>query len=325
MKKLLPFAMAMALAAPAFGQEAVSDPVGYETITLQPGQFNFFGLRLTEAATASGTFESGDADSLTDDDASFEGFDASTTYVVEFEDGTSIAAPGSSFSGTTISGLGGQAAGLENENFTVRVARTLTDVFGDNNEAGLLAGDSIATADVVLLPQSDGSFEQAYYNSGIPGVVPASWQNASGQTVDPVILDTDGIIVQSRSTSEVDIVVTGAVPLQPRAFALSGGGSFNFVSSVFPAGATFGNTNLESSIQGGTSIAEADVVLLPQTDGSFQSYFFNVGIEGVIPASWQDSAGNDASGVVLTPALIIQRRGGDTAGVLNQPEFYNNL
>lgn len=327
MKKFIPFALAAAFTASALGQEAVSNPVGYETITLQPGQFNFFGLRLSNPVLASGAFESGTADSLTDNEGNFAFAAAGTDYVVEFPDGSVIVTDGSNLAAAgIISNLGGGAVGFETSNYIIREVSTLTDVFGPANEAGLLAASSIANADVVQLANADGTFNQVYFNEGIPGVIDASWQDAAGNVVDPPILYTDGIIVQSRSTSPVSVVVSGSVVLQPKAFSLSGDGSFNFVSSVFPAGSTLGNSGLQSTVTASDSIASADIVFFPQADGTFQQFFFNSGIPGVIDPSWQDAGGADATNQIIPPAFIIQRRAtGDTTGTITPPASYNNL
>ncbi|MFT7444093.1 MAG: hypothetical protein ACI9AF_000993 [Granulosicoccus sp.] len=69
--------------------EAFTKPSGFETLTLAPGAFNLIGVRLFNPVVVSGTFESQDGSSLTDDEANFA-LTAATSYIVEFSNGASI-------------------------------------------------------------------------------------------------------------------------------------------------------------------------------------------------------------------------------------------
>lgn len=331
MTTLKSVAIAVGLASSAFGQ-ATSPVVGYETITLQPGQFNFFGLRFSERTEATGQFETGDTTGLSDDEGDFSFVEAGETYLIEFDGGSSIVVPDTNISGSGVTGVDG--TGLAGVDYTIRRVATLTDVFGENNEAGLQAGTGLDNADVIFLPQPDGSFDQVFRNEGlvIGGnvIVPPTWQDASNNVVDPPLVFTDAILVETQpGASTTEFVVAGALITSEQAFDLNGGDAFNFLSSIYPVGATLGNSGLSDSLTPGTGVDNADVVFLPRPDGSFDQYFFNPGLvvggNVLVPPAWQDTANVDSTNEPLTSGFIVLRRGADTTGVISPPPVVADL
>ena len=63
----------LGLAGSASAVTATSNVVGYETVTLQPNQFNLVGFRLHGTERSSGTFDGSTDTSLTDSSANFDG------------------------------------------------------------------------------------------------------------------------------------------------------------------------------------------------------------------------------------------------------------
>lgn len=332
MKKLLPFAVAAALCAPAFGQSATSQPVGYETIELRPSSFTLLGLRLADSPVATGEFDSTSDDQLTDNEANFSAFVDAETYVVEFANGAIITALGSDFTTDSLDNLSGDLSSLVTS-YTVRTARTLTDVFGADNSLGLNSTTSVDTADVVHIPNAAGVLERFYYapeqNLGF-ATLPAGWKDSGGNDADPVIDLTDSIFVQRRGGDEsIDLVVTGSVVLEQKALNLVGDGSFNFVGGVFPSGATLDNSGLQAVVTEAVSIDDADVVYISDATGTLQRYYYapeqNLGF-AVIAEGWKDSGGNPAGDTELSSGILIERRAsGAQAGVITPPASYSNL
>lgn len=334
MTTLKSVAIAVGLASSAFGQ-ATSPVVGYETITLQPNQFNFFGLRFAEKIEAAGQFEVGDATGLVDNDGSFTFVVPEDSYIFEFTGGSSVVVTGADISAAgEIGNLDG--TGLAGIDYTVRRLATLTDVFGENNEAGLLAGSGVDTADVILLPQPDGTFNQVFRNAGLVVggnvIVPPSWQDTSNNVVDPPLLFTDAILVQTqpRANNEtISFTVAGSLITESQAYDLNGSDQFNFVSSVYPVGATLGSSGLESSVQAGAGVDTADVVFLPRANGTFDQFFFNAGLviggNVIVPPSWQNTSNGDATNEPLPSGYVILRRGGDATTLVTPPQVIADL
>ena len=323
-------AIALGFALPAFGQTAVSPVVGYETVSLQPGQFNFFGLRFAEKVETTGQFESGDATSLTDNEGDFSFVEDGQTYIIEFAGGSSIVAESESFNGNSVAVDGTGFTGID---FTIRRVARLGDVFGENNEAGLLEGNGPDTADVIFLPQPDGSFAQVFRNPGLSVgttvINPPFYSDLSGNVADPALVFTEAILVRTQAASSPSFTVAGALITSPQAFPLNGGDSFNFVSSIYPVGATLGDTNLADNLQEGTGVDNSDVVFLPRASGAFDQFFFNqgltVGTTVINPPGWQNLAGDNADAEEITSGFIILRRGDDTTGTISPPPVITDL
>ena len=327
MTTLKSLAIAVGLTSAAFGQSATSPVVGYETVNLEAGQFNFFGLRFAEKIETTGQFETGDATSLVDDEGDFSFVEDGETYIIEFDGGSSIVAEASSFTNNSVSVDGTGFAGVD---FTIRRAARLTDVFGENNEAGLQAGTGAGDADVIFLPQEDGTFLQIFRNQGLanPGggfLVPPSYQTLDNTVVNPALVFTEAILVQTQDGSSPSFTVSGALITSPQAFSVNGGGTFSFVSSIYPVGTTFGNSGLEANLQAGTGADDADVVFLPRAGGTFEQFFFNQGLANpgggfLVDPGWQTLGNVDASDVPLTSAILILRNGDPTVGTIEPSE-----
>ena len=327
MKPIIPFALLGALFAVGVAGAAVTKPVGYETITLDPGKFNLVGVRLFEAPVASGVFESSTATTLVDDDASFS-LVAATTYVIEFENGAVFTAPGSDFSGTTISNLTGVTAALESS-YIVREASTIASVFGASNETGLAASPNAdpTEADIILVP-SDTGFTRVFYSTFTSDPAFAGWLDADSfeQASGVVILPSDGFFVQTAvSAAPIDLVVTGEVKTTPTAFVAES--DFSLLSSVYPAGATLENSGLSAFVQASANAdpTEADVVLLP-VSGGFTRAFFSTFTSDPAFAGWLDADSfEQVPDRDLTPGYFIQKIGPDINGVASTPSFYSTL
>ena len=337
MKHITMITLAGALLSTAVSAQttAYSKPSGYVTHTLKAGQFNLIGLTLHEPVTVSGIFETVNGTSLTDDDVDFDStLTAGKTYILEITENTAdptmvgVIQEVTSWTGNTLTtpadlDTDGLATGAK---YQLRAAKTIADVFGANNEAGLLAATNITSADVVWLPNGSG-FDKFYYSPGGGfGGGTAGWKDSSGQeSANRPIVYTDAIFIQSRGTEDNELVITGAVKVEGTSLALAGD-AFNFLSSTFPAGSTLDNSGLEDGLTQATNITSADVVWMPDGSGGYNKYYYSPGGGfGGGTAGWKDSSGQDAGSTPLTSAIIIQRKGSDTNADLTPPAEYGSL
>ena len=128
------------LSGSAFSQSAVSGAGGYETLTINAGKFNVIGLRLHEPHVVSGTFDSQTATSLSDADVNFSDvLSAGKRYLVEITGGTSSEGTVIEVDGWSNSDLTGLSDIVADDatDYTIRAAKTIGDVFGADNSAGL--------------------------------------------------------------------------------------------------------------------------------------------------------------------------------------------
>ncbi len=324
MKSLaLAAAAAIALAAaPTVSAQAFSNPTGYVTETLRAGQFNLIGLTVHQSVEVAGTFDTVSGTTLTSAGA-FAGLQAGSTYILEI---TSGAAEGAvqeittfnANSITTPDDLSGQLT--NSDSYTLRRASTLSDVFGESNEAGLQEGASATVADTILVPDDSGQFDQFFYSNG--GFFGTGWrQDGQGATdmSNAVLFQTDAFFVFRRG-AEMDLVISGAVKTTDTSFALSG--EFSYLSGVYPVGSTLGSSGLEGTLQAGPSATTADAILI-FNGTSFDQYYFSNG--GFFGTGWRlDGAGSaDQSGVEIPSGIIVRRLSSttSTAGINVPPAW----
>ena len=317
--------VALAAISSASAQENTTKPVGFRTETIKAGVFNLISAELTEAVSAAGTATGVSATGLTDDAADFTTTLAGTeTWVVQI---TSGAANGTvievTAAGTTLTSPDFAAAGVAaGDSYEVRASKTLADIFGPANEAGLTAGTA-DTADIIWVPNGDGTFTRYYQKLG--GLGGNGWRSLASPTKDesgaPIVY-SDAFFIQSRSATDKNLVIVGHVQTRAATVGLIQG--FNFVSRIAPVGQTLATTGLLPTLLGGAS-ANADLVWIPDGAGGYTRYYSKIG--GLGGDGWRSlsAPAADASGTPLASGVIIQRKGAATNAKVGVPAFYANL
>ena len=342
MKKLaLITALAATSVVSSFGQ-VTTKAVGFVTLNLQTGN-NFVGFSLQPSAAFSGAFTVSATDrkhifltSATVTDDQFNG--AAGLFVIE------VTTPGASEGINTIVtdtiATGAEVvlqdalpAGVaDGSTLTIWKQRTIADAFGATNSAGLTAGTS-STADLILLPNTSGGFDQYFYSSGgIPGV---GWRKVAGGNTSQAnvpLYYSDGFIIAAKSAKSV--TVTGEVKTGKTSIVLETGN--NLVANLCPVnaggtspsteGRTLGNSGLytgnsSTGLLGGTS-ASADLVLISNGAGGYNQYFYSTG--GIPGIGWRQVAGGntDRSAIALPDGCyLIVRRGAPVSIQLAQGNF----
>jgi len=158
--------------------------------------------------------------------------------------------------------------------------------------------------------------------------VTEGWKDSVGADASDVRINyLDGMFIQRRGTTDLDLVVVGAVKTETTLLDVRGG-AFNYYSGIFPASTTLSDSNLDQTLTHGTATT-GDVVWLPSGPGSFDRFTYQDADPNAFPVpvteGWKDSVGNDASNVEITAGFIIQRRGGDVNASYDPNVLYNNL
>jgi hypothetical protein len=230
---------------------------------------------------------------------------------------------------------------------TVRAPQTLASVFGADG-ASLTSAAESGAADLVLIPDGAGAFDTYWYSSGGFGGVGAGWKQIDPVTGDSndadatttTLVYTDGMIIQNRGANN-QIVVSGSVKTTGTTPALTT--QFNYLSTVYPAGATLSTAFDEAGSPGVlragtlTTAAEsgaADLVFVP-AGSDFDVYWYSSGGFGGAGAGWKQldlatgvSADATSTDVSLDSAsgIVIQNRGDLPQGVaIEAPAFYADL
>ncbi len=340
MRTITIFALACLTAPQALLAQAVyTTPAGYVTETIKGnGAFNLIGLTMHEPVVVTGDVTAMTSNSIRDTGIDFNTvLTAGKKYTLTFTNGiqngaiVEISSWGTSagltnndlFTGVNLATLGVAIT----DTFIIRPAATLESIFGITNQAGLKPGD-ILSADIVWIPLDSGGFAKFYYSAGsVFPPVTAGWKNSSGAAAgNQAIIHTDAILIQRRGTTDLTLTLTGNIEAKTtQVFAKAG--NFNYVSSIFPAGATLGNSGLQVSLKSG-DLLTADIIWLQNPDRSgYSKYFYSAGsVFPPVTAGWKNSSGADASSVTLTSGMIIQRRGlTDITPALTPPSSYAGL
>ena len=306
--------------------QATSGVVGYETLDYVSG-FNFVGARLHETPVASGTLETVTATTAEDDDVDLGALITSGTYILEIEDGSGIIQEVTTATGSVlnVADLTGVAAGAA---YTLRPSATLASIFGAANESGLASVAAFGGSDQVWLPDGAGGFNKYYFGAGAFGAA-GGWKDDGGASVDATAVDivyTDGIIINSQPAGG-SVVRTGDLVTSDKTVAVADG--FNFLGTVYPAGATLESTFGAANEAGLTSVAAfggSDQIWLSDGAGGFNKYYFGAGAFGAA-GGWKDDGGASvtASSVEIPSSYIVNNTGGAQEVVTTAPSVYAGL
>jgi hypothetical protein len=337
MKKLSFSLLAAALASGvASAATAYTTPVGYETLSLPTGSTNI-GVRLHESTVLAGVVDTittpGPGSLLTDAAVDFDAAmpGAATFYIVEFENAAGILQEvvGADANNTTLA-LPDDVSPFVSpgDTYKIRKASTLASIFGADNSAGLAPGfGGPAGADLVQIPDGLGGLDQYFYDGD-----ELSWYQVADPFPTPVdasaipIIYTDAFIVLIDADPK-SLVVTGEVKTKAVNHMVTSG--TNYLSSVFPAGATldsaFGNSSALATIDAGFG-GPAGADLIQILDGAnFNQYFYD-GDE----SAWYLVADPfpiqvDATTVNLPSGFIFANEGGPVNLLNTPPSYYSNL
>ena len=337
MKPIIPFALLGALlAVGAANGAAVTTPVGYETLSIDPG-FNFVAPRLHPATTIAGNLDAVTATTAQDTAAGLDFVatlgvsGASGTYLLEILDGSGVIQEVTTWTTDTldVADLSGVVAPVD---YSIRPAATIASMFGAANESGLAAGGgSAAGADQVWLWNGSGWTKYYYDDFAPPTFASGGWVNVDTATaVDPAAITlvyADALAIVS--TAGQDVTVSGEVKTGATELSLASG--FNFVGSVAPVGATistaFGVANESGLTAGGGSAAGADQVWIFNGSGWDKFYYDDFAPPTFASGGWVnvDTATAVDSTLVTLPsgyAIVAATPKSLTQGV---PGFYDTL
>jgi hypothetical protein len=322
------FALACLTASQAAFAQVYTTPVGYHTQSLTTG-YNLIGIALQEPIVTSGVLTGVGSGTVTNSAATFSSSLPAGTYILEITSGAQSGAIQvfSSYTNTTITTPDdmAQEGVLAGDSYKIRPVSTISKIFGANNEAGLLASDTAAAADIIWVPTGGGAYDQYYRNSGLvigqTVIVPPSWQTIGGASAgNTPLIYTDGMFIQ-RKGGNLNLVISGEVKTTSTRVVLPTG--FTIVGSGFPAGSTLDNSGLQNHLTKSDSATLADIVWVPTGPGTYNQYYYNQGLvigqTVIVPPSWQTLGGAAAGSTLIPPAVFIQRKALTTDAVITTP------
>jgi hypothetical protein len=318
MKQIIPFALLGALLAVGAVNAASTTPVGYVTQTFKANQYNVFGLTLHSPVAVAGSIDTVAGTTLTDTGAAFgTNLTAGKTYILEITSGaaSSIIQEITTWSGDTITTPQDLSASVTaGTTYTLRPAKTIAEVFGAANEAGLLPGGA-TTADLLWVPDGSG-FQKYYYTNAAPPFVTAGWKNTGTGNADkggaPLVY-VDGMILQRRGGTDVQLTVVGEVKVSDTTYLVDQ--PYTYLGGVYPAASTLATSSLQTSLKHG-SVTTADVIWMPTATGSFLKYYYADAAPPFVTAGWKrsDTGNTDQGAAEITSGFFVEKR---TVGSFN--------
>lgn len=318
-------AMSATAALAAHAQSATTTPVGYEGIRLLPNQLNVIGLRLHAPSMSKGWLSKVNVNTPdpADDTVEFipqrdyKNPSSGVTYVLEITSGaaTNLTLEAQPHADGVLTVPGIATAGLTGtESYNLRPALTLEGIFGTTHSV-LTKGANAAEADVVWVPNGTGGHDR-YFLHGAD----STWRAVSDGSLatNVPVFYTDGILVEKRGTPAF-LQSTGEItPKKSSAYIREG---LNFVSTIYPVGATLQNFGLDDDVKQGANSSEADLVWIPDGKGGYKRYFLNNEDH-----AWHEATGSVASAdLTLTPGILIERKAPAKLFTFTPPTSYSGL
>lgn len=311
-----------------------SDPAGFTKLTITGAasatstNYSHLGMGFTNPVSTKGEVTSFGVQTITDsgaiwNDNQFNG--GNGQFYIEIVSGSHaglmsdiIATSASAQTLTTADDLSTYLVG--GELFKIRKHRSIGDVFGVNNSAGLHGGASASTADEVQVfnPVTQTYLRFYYQTSGTGGI---GWRSSTDPATDAsgttLYLD-QGVVVCRKIAGSLSLVLTGAVKIGPTVVPI--GANLNLVANMYPAGtltlASSGLYNADPALGlvGASSVTDADEVEI-YSGTTIEIYYYKTG--GAGGTGWRN-ANNPAAnyGGLSIPAgssIYVLRKNGNAA------------
>ncbi len=204
---------------------------------------------------------------------------------------------------------------------TIRAHNKVSEIFGTGTSLILQGGSSPTSADLLYFGRG-GTLAGFYYKTGIG----AGWKTLSGGAAPNIaIYPGESVLVSRNGASGISITNTGAVKAGAALVPVSQG-SITAATS-FPVGTTLATSglytgNASTGVQGGNSASSADILYIPDTNGSLVSYYYKTGIG----AGWKTVAGGTNASTVEIPAVggVLITRQSSTPFNWSIPQPYAN-
>lgn len=175
----------------------------------------------------------------------------------------------------------------------IRPHATLGSLFGEANEAGLLASDDPAAADEVVVYHGNSTTSYFYF-TGAEGF-PAGWYDSEfalgpGEAAARVVAPGDSVVVKRKAPGALELRISGVAKAGDT--ALQVGSGTTLLGSPSAGTFTLGASGLftgdsATGVEASDDPSTADEVTLYSASGA-RSYFYFSGYPGY-PAGWYDS------------------------------------
>jgi hypothetical protein len=199
--------------------------------------------------------------------------------------------------------------------YRIRKAPTLEEIFTTNIVNGPLTPGTAATADLIYLPTTTPGQYTLYFLSGAGAFRRVS---PAGATPNVPVVYLDGLFVQRKAAGNKDLIITGEVKTDITSGSLVTG--FNYIGTVYPTGSTVQNSGLENFVNPGTA-STADIIYIPTSTTPTTGLYTLVFRSGA--GTWRTvSPAGLAPTINFDGAIFIQRKGTATRYAISPPSTW---
>jgi hypothetical protein len=291
---------------PAFGWAAVESVTEsfVASATSLPGsaggvpRFSCFSLQMVIPAVYAGTVTSVGSGTIGDTGANwtqnqFNGTNG--TFYAEFDSGWIATISHSDALTKTLSFTAIQPVAIApGAAYRIRRHVTLADVFGPNNEVGLLGGQNSAEGDNVLLHSPETQVTHAFFYSTVPGF--NGWyRDDYTPAAQLVIHPGQGIMIRRRSSPSLDLYLKGSakegMTLSPIYPGLNLVGTVKGSKTLRLSDLNLYTSNAATGVAGGSNPSLADNLVVINPDSTTATYFYSdyPGFQGWFDGSFRPS------------------------------------
>jgi len=305
-----------------------TSPVGFINLSVKGtdnGGMTAIAVPMLPQVLYSGVVSTVVGDTITDDAATWDNDDyavpdpnGNSSYYVEITNHSDSNQIGTIFEITESSGSGKSLrfefqdpTGMEGASYSIRKYRTIADVFGADNSAGLKIGGNTNEADVIY--KVSGNTWARYFYQEAPGFLGGNgWRKAGDTHTDMsgvAISPDEGLLVRRKDPDDVSITLPGSIKVNDSRTGIFKG--YNLVALSYPVDVTLSTLGLDD-LQSGGNTNEADVVYKVSDTGQFERYFLQEA-PGFLGGNGWRKAGDthtDQSSLVIPAgsSVIINRR-----------------
>lgn len=194
--------------------------------------------------------------------------------------------------------------------FRVRRHATLSDIFGQNNEAGLLAGANSAVADNVLVHDPTTQVTMTFFYSSVSGFT--GWYRDNFTPASTLaVYPEQGLMVRRRASGNLSVYLNGAAKEGPTRVPVYAGynlvGTLKGTKNMMLSELNLYTGNAATGIQAGSSLTTADNLMVVRPDSTTISYFYS-NLSGNV--GWYDASYSSASNAIVSAgsAFFINRK-----------------
>ena len=310
-----------------------TSPVGFINLKINGtdnGGMTAISVPMLPQVLYSGVISGAAGSTITDDSATWSDNDyavadpnGNASYYAEITSHTDASKVGTILEITASSGssktltVGSDATGLDGASYSIRQFRTISDVFGSDNLAGLTSGAGSSSSDIIYKVGAAG-WERYYFQTAPVFAGGNGWRKAGDNQTDMkdvAIFPDEGLIVRRRDASDISITLPGSIKTNDSRTTLLQG--FNLVSLSYPVDVTLENTGLDSNLTSGSGASASDIIYMINASGQFERFYYQTAPVFAGGNGWRKAGDSSTeqkdTTVPAGNAVIILRR--DTAGV----------